>query len=260
METPTIKTQPELSCKFEFQEAKEEIRYEFVEPEDAAAVDNVTNSTAKKATTKRKLLYCDMCNYSNVKRCSLLLHLIRNHTDGDGKETILYPFCCDVCGRRYINRSNLSAHMRYHTGERPYACTVDGCDRRFATSTERNTHVLAELGERPFKCDECPDKFTTKQTLNKHKINKHSDFRKYNCEQCGKSFKTLTSYRTHHMTHSRVVKFTCEFCGRMFSRRDAFNVHMNVHTDNRPHKCRVCDRGFHSTPARISHEKNVHKI
>lgn len=31
-------------------------------------------------------------------------------------------FVCDVCGRSYKRRDNLSQHQRSHTGERPYVC------------------------------------------------------------------------------------------------------------------------------------------
>lgn len=35
-------------------------------------------------------------------------------------------FVCDVCGRSYKRRDNLSQHQRSHTGERPYVCSQCG--------------------------------------------------------------------------------------------------------------------------------------
>ncbi len=38
---------------------------------------------------------------------------------------------CTVCGRQFTRLSNLKAHMRTHSVERPFGCTV--CTRRFTT-------------------------------------------------------------------------------------------------------------------------------
>jgi uncharacterized Zn-finger protein len=38
------------------------------------------------------------------------------------------------CGRVFADSSNLIAHRRVHTGERPFACDYDGCQQAFASS------------------------------------------------------------------------------------------------------------------------------
>lgn len=39
-------------------------------------------------------------------------------------------FRCDVCQKQYCRRSTLKAHVRQHSGERPYACSM--CDKKFS--------------------------------------------------------------------------------------------------------------------------------
>lgn len=51
---------------------------------------------------------------------------------------------CEVCGHSCMQSSDLKKHMRTHTGERPYECTV--CQARFSRSDNLGTHVARVHG------------------------------------------------------------------------------------------------------------------
>ncbi|XP_070194464.1 zinc finger protein 367-like [Littorina saxatilis] len=69
---------------------------------------------------------------------------------------------CDVCSRIFPREKSLQAHMRTHTGERPYACDFPGCDKAFCQSGQLKTHQRLHTGEKPFACSDegCSSRFT----------------------------------------------------------------------------------------------------
>ncbi|XP_059607917.1 zinc finger protein 367-like [Phlebotomus argentipes] len=69
---------------------------------------------------------------------------------------------CRYCNRVFPREKSLSAHLRTHTGERPYICDYPGCNRGFTQSGQLKTHQRLHTGERPFICSvqNCGMRFT----------------------------------------------------------------------------------------------------
>ncbi|XP_018089410.1 uncharacterized protein LOC100137620 isoform X1 [Xenopus laevis] len=72
------------------------------------------------------------------------------------------------CGRTFRKTSLLRAHVRLHTGERPFVCNWGFCTKRFTRSDELQRHARTHTGDKRFECPQCQKRFTRSDHVSKH--------------------------------------------------------------------------------------------
>ncbi|EEC13498.1 zinc finger protein, putative [Ixodes scapularis] len=89
----------------------------------------------------------------------------RLHLDPKGR------FQCRYCTYRSDYRTNVVAHERTHTGERPFHCTL--CSRSFTQKGNLHHHMQSHTKPQPHVCPVCNQSFSDEFGLNQH-LQSHS--------------------------------------------------------------------------------------
>ncbi|XP_071378917.1 zinc finger protein 721-like [Centroberyx affinis] len=101
------------------------------------------------------------------QRASLLAHHNKNQAAGlVSGERRRKSYVCRACGKAFSGLSNLEAHQRVHTGEKPFRCAT--CGKRFSEAGNLKKHQRVHTGEKPYSCDHCGKRFAWICNLRTH--------------------------------------------------------------------------------------------
>ncbi|XP_071438759.1 uncharacterized protein [Hetaerina americana] len=173
---------------------------------------------------------CDMCGKSFMRRTNLNAHM--------GIHTQVKPHSCEICGKSFVVRWDLTLHKRIHSGL--FACEF--CGKAFSVKGKLERHRRVHTGERPFSCDVCSKAFGDKRNLEAHR-RCHTGERPFTCHLCGRSFRVNSHLSDHRRVHSQEKPFTCHICGKSFKWKTNLNIHLRLHAGEH-FPCSVCGREF----------------
>ncbi|XP_051262727.1 zinc finger protein ZFMSA12A isoform X1 [Dicentrarchus labrax] len=157
---------------------------------------------------------------------------------------------CTQCGKCFIYRYELLEHQRLHTGENPYKCTQ--CGKAFRRTSDLSTHRRTQCIKAAYICIKCGNGFQSLQDRFRHKC-VHS-VQKFDCSQCGKSFKKMHLLGKHELTHTQNRIFTCRQCGEVYPSMSELRSHQKIHPPELSNQCKQCGKFFSSVACLTAHE------
>ncbi|NBQ17939.1 hypothetical protein EBU24_06505, partial [bacterium] len=141
-------------------------------------------------------------NYKTKISSNIIAHN-RSHTDDK-------PYQCEYtgCKKAFTQSSNLKKHTRTHTNEKPYTCTEIGHTKAFTTSSELTMHRSKNTDEKPYKCTHpgCIKAFTQPGDLTIHR-RKHPGEKpcRYTDPECTYTFADDSNLRKHTNSLHKIV-------------------------------------------------------
>ena len=149
-----------------------------------------------------------------------------------------YP--CLHCTKSFSKSSNLTRHIRTHTGETPYKCPH--CPKSFSHSSHLTTHFRTHTGETPLKCLNCPRSFSHTCTVKRH-ICILTGEKPYKFVKCSQLIRHSSTLSMHSRTHGVDTASTSIHCPNV-RRTSTFKLSLGGASGRRPVKCQYCSKQY----------------
>ena len=156
---------------------------------------------------------------------------------------------CNLCDYAATQAVHLKAHLKTHSGEKPYKCTQ--CIYASANLCNLRKHMHSG-GEKPNIYNQCKFSSYEPRTLMIH-VRIHSGEKPNKCSQCNYASHQEGNLKSHLKTHSGEKDYKCDKCNYKAARSEHLKSHMKRHT--RLYKCNHCNDAFNLENDLRSHLK-----
>lgn len=200
--------------------------------------------------SKKPTVQCNICKH-RMSESKLANHIRRLHVETSYPHQLEDPasdvkrkeFKCEHCGKLYAINYTYQQHLKTHTEGRP---KCPECGSTFASPFSLFRHRARnhnlKHNYKTYPCDQCDKSFFSISELKLHQ-QRHSSLKEFKCTECDKAFSVKGNLRIHMRTHAKEKPYKCDICGNCFSHPYSLVSHRRIHTNEFPFKCSNCDKG-----------------
>ncbi|KAK6173640.1 hypothetical protein SNE40_017054 [Patella caerulea] len=178
---------------------------------------------------------------ANTVRKSGRITKEKKQEDGQAEKSSDKEYTCEQCDKRFANPYCMVRHIkRVHTGERSFSCLE--CGKSFVDKGDLTKHMKNHKGETDLECHICHKVCISKEHLVEHMF-KHNGKNRYQCSVCQKICKCKSHLDEHFRTHSRERPYKCPHCDVRYGYKSQLRDHILAkHSDDGPIiKCKNSD-------------------
>ncbi|KAK9888551.1 hypothetical protein WA026_000797 [Henosepilachna vigintioctopunctata] len=197
-------------------------------------------------------LHCHACEIKFTSISEVTAHEEKNHVeDYEDFDDTSQINKCPICEETHATIEDLIKHSLTHISRR-YTCMT--CKQIFVCDAALNEHHK-EHPQYKYKCPICKKLASGKRALEAH-VGTHATTRNYECDLCGKRYKTKNHLFYHRSVHFK-PDLICAHCAYSTPSSKDFNMHMRIHSDERPFQCtfKDCGKAFRTNSALSAHVK-----
>ena len=207
---------------------------------------------------KLRNVLCSHCGKGFYSESNLKEHVESVHKKNK-------PHACQECNKRFYSRNKLLAHLKVHERRKQLQAKprptfpCDQCNHVCSRKSQLEIHKATHSTERNFKCDQCGNTYKTEYSLKTHHSSVHLKLRPHKCQECDKKFSSKSALLCHvkeiHRQEVAYTKYPCSMCDKVFSTKNDCNIHEDWHKGLIQLKCETCGKEFSTKMGLHNHRK-----
>ena len=202
------------------------------------------------------------CDFTINKRWKLLRHLEEVHQSLSGGTCLK---CNKTVSKSNVTQNNVQymyLHMQSCYNPETVSC-CDKCGKQFISPYSLNVHLKNVHSLETYECEKCGKIFKSLDGLEQHKVTHDENRKRFHCQLCTNDYTTPQALEKHILKFHEgkdFRHFQCDLCGSKFESKSKLAHHHDIrhNKDYKGVECDLCKKTLKTVQSLELHKKLVH--